>query len=173
MKACVLLPESREGGQGVARRREYAPGREVIGDPMSHQLACPEVIVYVCANCIPQAGALPRQWKQQGANVLLREVPCSGKMDAQYLLHGLEGGERGLCVVACPKGDCHLAQGNYRAEIRVRTVQRLLGEIGMEPERVELIHCSPNDPPEQLKQSIHDAVDRIFSLGASPIRTAG
>ena len=71
-------------------------------------------------------------------------------MDGQYLLHALEGGARGLCIVACPKGECHLGQGNYRAEVRLRTIQRLLGEAGLEPQRAELLHCSPNDSPEQF-----------------------
>ena len=101
------------------------------------ELLSPDMVVYVCTNCLPQGVHLPRQWQQDGARILVREVPCSGKMDAQYLLHALEGGSRGCCVVACPKGECHLAQGNYRAEIRVHTIQRLLGEIGLDPERVE------------------------------------
>jgi F420-non-reducing hydrogenase iron-sulfur subunit len=132
----------------------------------------PGVVVYVCTNCIPQGGRLPRQWRQQGARVLVREVPCSGKMDGQYLLHAIEGGSRGLCVVACPKGECHLAQGNYRAEIRIRTLRRLLEEVGLEPERAELVHCAPGDPPEQLEQLVRGAVDRICSLGESPLRAA-
>jgi coenzyme F420-reducing hydrogenase delta subunit len=91
-------------------------------------------------------------------------------MDAQYLLRGLEGGERGLCVVACPKGECHLAQGNYRAEVRVRTVQRLLTEVGLEAGRAELVHCSPQDSPEELQRVVQEAVGRIGVLGESPVR---
>jgi F420-non-reducing hydrogenase iron-sulfur subunit len=136
------------------------------------EVLSPDVVVYVCTNCIPQGAGLPRQWNQDGARVLVREVPCSGKMDGQYLLHAMEGGSRGLCVVACPKGECHLAQGNYRAEIRIRTVRRLLSEIGLEPERAELIHGSADDPPEQLEQLVHSAVDRICALGESPLRVA-
>jgi F420-non-reducing hydrogenase iron-sulfur subunit len=128
--------------------------------------------VYYCTNCAPPGGRLPRQWSHHGARVLVREVPCSGKMDGQYLLHALEGGARGLCVVACPRGECHLAQGNYRAEIRIRTLRRLLGEIGLEPERAELIHCSPEDLPRQLEQLVRGAVDRICALGESPLRAA-
>ena len=64
---------------------------------------CPDVMVYVCRNAIPEGGRLPRQWKQDGVHVLVREVPCSGKIDAQYLFHALEGGVHGVCVVACPK----------------------------------------------------------------------
>jgi len=131
----------------------------------------PDVVVYVCANCLPPGDRLPHQWIQDGARVLVREVPCSGKMDGQYLLHALEGGARGFCVVACPKGDCHLAQGNYRAEVRVRTVQRLLAEIGLPPERAQLVHFSPDDPLRQLDQLVRGTVGRICALGESPLHT--
>jgi F420-non-reducing hydrogenase iron-sulfur subunit len=130
----------------------------------------PDVVVYVCHHSIPPGMPLRRQWTQDGARVVAHTVPCSGKMDGQYLLHALEGGARGLCIVGCPKGECHLSQGNYRAEIRVRTIQRLLGEVGLEPERAELLHCSPNNPPEQFVQALPGAVARICALGESPIR---
>jgi coenzyme F420-reducing hydrogenase delta subunit len=130
----------------------------------------PDVIVYVCTNCVPRAARLPRQWRQDGAHVLVREVPCSGKMDAQYLLHALEGGAHGLCVVACPKGKCQLAQGNYRAEIRIGTIRRLLAEIGLETERAEILHYSSDDPPDRFCGLVRGAVGRICALGPSPIR---
>ena len=130
------------------------------------QSTSPDVIVYICCNCIAQGTHLPRQWRQDGAHVLVREVPCSGKIDGQYLFHAFEGGSRGLCVVACPKGKCHLAQGNYRAEIRVRTIQKLLDEIGLETGRVELLHVSSDDPPERLEPLVRDAVQRVYSYGA-------
>lgn len=131
---------------------------------------CPDLVVYICTNCIPRGGRLPRQWKQHGAHVLVREVPCSGKMDGQYLLHALEQGGHGLCVVACPKGECQLAEGNYRAEVRIRTLGRLLAEVGLEPQRAELVHCSPDDPPGQLEQLVREAVARICALGPSSLR---
>ncbi len=70
-----------------------------------------------------------------------------------------------MCVVACPKGECRLAQGNYRAEVRVRMVRKLLGEIGLEPERSELLHCSPEDSFDSLEESVHQAVNRLCALG--------
>jgi F420-non-reducing hydrogenase iron-sulfur subunit len=129
----------------------------------------PDVVVYVCCNCIPQGKRLPRQWTQQGAHVLVREVPCSGKMDGQYLMHAIEGGLRGVCVVACPKGDCHLAQGNLRAEVRVQTIGRLLAEIGVEPQRVELVHVAGGDTGEQFETLVRGAAERLAALGESPI----
>ena len=132
----------------------------------------PDVIVYVCANCTPGDGRLPRQWSQGGLRVAVREVPCGGKMDSQYLLHAFEGGGAGLCVVTCPKGECRLGQGNYRAEVRLGTVRRLLGEIGIEPERVELLRWAAGDPFEPFERAVRASVGRICVLGKSPIALA-
>jgi F420-non-reducing hydrogenase iron-sulfur subunit len=130
----------------------------------------PDIIVYVCHRSIPQGAPLPRQWMQNGLRVVLHEVPCSGKMDGQYLMHALEGGACGVCVVSCPKGECRLGQGNYRAEIRIHTIQRLLGEVGLEPERAQQVHFSSEDSREQFDQIIRAFVERICTLGKSPFR---
>ena len=129
----------------------------------------PGVTVYVCHNAFPPAGRLPRQWEQDGVRVRVKEMPCSGKIDVQYLFHAIEGGNSGVCVVTCPEGKCRLAEGNYRAELRILTVRRLLGEIGLEPERVALLRSSPEDPPEQLANMIREVVGRWAALGASPV----
>ncbi len=134
-----------------------------------NELSIPRVSVYVCHRCVPEAGHLPRQWTQDGVRVQVVELPCSGKTDTQYLFHAIEGGAQGLLVVTCPPGECRLAQGNYRAEIRIRTVRRLLAEIGMEPERAALVRCGRGD---DLKQLVCEAIEQFRGLGESPIRAA-
>lgn len=135
-----------------------------MAEPLS-----PNVVVNICRNCIPAAGDLPRQFKQDGIHVLVREVPCSGKIDGQYLLHTIEGVTHGLCVVACPPGRCRLAQGNYRAEIRILTIRRLLDEIGLEPDRVRFAHCSPEERENQLEKLIRESVRELYMLGPSSL----
>ena len=49
-----------------------------LGRSMS-QPVCPDVLVYVCANCIPQAGTLPRQWKHDGAHVWCMKSPAAAR----------------------------------------------------------------------------------------------
>jgi F420-non-reducing hydrogenase iron-sulfur subunit len=119
---------------------------------------------------VPTGQPIPRQWKQDDAYVLVREVPCTGKMDGQYLISALEGGASGLCVAACPKGECQLAQGNYRAEVRIGTIRKLLAEIGMEPERAELVNCPPGESSDRFQRRLREAVGRVCGLGQSPIR---
>lgn len=133
----------------------------------------PDIVVYVCQNCMPEAGGMPRQWNQDGAHVLVRQVPCSGKIDAQYLFHALEAGGHGVCVFACSRGKCKLGEGNHRAEVRVRTVRRLLAEIGLEPERVELLHRASDDHlGERVEELARGAVRRLCTLGESRLRRA-
>ena len=123
-----------------------------------------DVVVYVCYNCTPPGTRLPRQWEQGGLLVQVHEVPCSGKTDAQYLFHAFEGGAGAVCVVACPAGECRLAQGNYRAQVRVGMVQRLMAEIGVEPERIALVHCSKDDPADRLERLAREAIDKFAAL---------
>jgi coenzyme F420-reducing hydrogenase delta subunit len=130
---------------------------------MTNQVT-PDIIIYVCKNCIPEGGRLPAQWSEAGMHIRVREIPCSGKIDTHYLFHALEGGVHGVCVLTCSKGECTLTQGNYRAEIRVRTVQRLLKEIGLDPRRAEIFNCPPNQSLDNLIHMINDSAHRFSGV---------
>jgi coenzyme F420-reducing hydrogenase delta subunit len=127
--------------------------------------------MYICYNCMPSGTRLPREWEQDGFLIQVHEVPCSGKTDAQYLFHAFEGGAHGVCVVACPRGECRLAQGNYRAEVRVRMVQRLMEEIGIDPQRIALVHCSKDDPAGRLERLAREAVEKFAALAKTAAAT--
>jgi coenzyme F420-reducing hydrogenase delta subunit len=133
---------------------------------MSHQQTS-DIVIFVCKNCIPQAADLPAQWTDQGMHVRTKEIPCSGKIEVQYMLHALEGGVRGLCIVTCPVGECTLAQGNYRSEMRVNTVKRLLSEIGLDPARAELVHCPAGVTADQFGTIVRDAAHRFAPKAAT------
>lgn len=133
------------------------------------ELDVPNVIVNICLNSITFREHLSRQWMQDGIRVSIREVPCSGKIDTQYVLHAIEGTSHGICVVACPKGRCHFAQGNLRAEIRMRTVQRILEEIGLEPQRAVLLHANQGETIRDLERRIREAVQTLIELGPNAL----
>jgi len=132
----------------------------------------PDIVVYVCHNSLPDGGDLPGQWVENDLHVDVQRVPCSGKTDGQYLMHVIEGGGQGFCVATCPVGKCCLAQGNYRAEIRVATTRRLLGEAGFEPERAQFVRCDEDASFEDFDTAIREAVGRISALAKNPIKAA-
>jgi coenzyme F420-reducing hydrogenase delta subunit len=127
-----------------------------------------EAVAYVCKNCITDSASLPAQWNHAGVHVRVKLIPCSGKIDAQYMLHSFEGGLAGICIVACPEGKCKLSQGNYRAKIRIATVRSLLGEIGINPEKARIVQCADNETAARVKELIDETVGSF----ADPIPAA-
>jgi len=123
-----------------------------------------EAAVFICKNCFPETASLPTQWNHAGMHVRIRIIPCSGKIDAQYMLHAFEGGVRGICVITCPEGKCKLSQGNYRARVRTGTVRRLLSEVGFDPENARLVQCAGDETAGRIKEIINEAVDRFTGL---------
>jgi F420-non-reducing hydrogenase iron-sulfur subunit len=134
-------------------------------DTMSSKTT-PESIVYLCRNCMPDGARLPAQWIEAGMHLHIKEIPCSGKIDAQYLFHALESGMKGVLVITCPQGKCTLAQGNYRAKVRIGTVQRLLKEIGDDPGRADIVHCAEGESLDQIKDRINGAARRFAALAS-------
>ena len=104
------------------------------------------------------------------ANVKIIRVPCTGKVDALYLLKALEDGVDGVYVAGCEEGDCHFLKGNLRAKKRVGYVKSILKDLGINPGRVEMYNMSAADGPRFVDVA-RQFTARIKALGPSPIRT--
>jgi coenzyme F420-reducing hydrogenase delta subunit len=102
--------------------------------------------------------SLPRQWIHAGMHIRIKLIPCSGKIDAQYILHAFEGGVGRIGIITCPEGKCTLSQGNYRAQMRTATVRRLLEEIGLDPASIQLIRCTGNETVGSIREMINEIV---------------
>lgn len=103
------------------------------------------------------------------SNVRIISVPCSGRVDVIHILKALEEGADGVYVAGCMEGECHFVNGNIRAKRRVDAVKRILGEIGMEPERVEMYNVSASDGAGFVRIA-REMTERIRGLGPSPLR---
>jgi F420-non-reducing hydrogenase iron-sulfur subunit len=98
------------------------------------------------------------------------QVPCTGRVDIIHLLKAIEDGADGVYVAGCLEGECHYLTGNLKAKKRVQYVKKVLKEIGMEPERVEMYNLSAGEGP-RFAEIAKEMVDRIEKLGPSPVRT--
>jgi coenzyme F420-reducing hydrogenase delta subunit len=67
---------------------------------------------------------------------------CTGRVDAELLHKALLEGADGVLVVGCHPGECHYVDGNLRATRRLSLDRRLLAQLGVEPERVQLLWAS-------------------------------
>ena len=103
-------------------------------------------------------------------NVKIILVPCTGKVDALYLLKALEDGMDGVYVAGCMEGDCHFLKGNFRARKRLGYVKQLLKEVGINPDRVEMFNLSAADGPRFVAIA-REFTQRIRELGPNPVKT--
>ncbi len=103
-------------------------------------------------------------------NVKIIRIPCTGKVDALYLLKALEDGVDGVYAAGCEEGDCHFLVGNIRAKKRVGYVKSILKDLGINPGRVEMYNMSAADGP-RFVQVAREFTARIKALGPSPVKT--
>ncbi len=130
----------------------------------------PEITAFSCIYCgytaIDTAGALHLRYP---ANLKLVRLPCTGKLDAYYLMTAFEQGADGVLVIACPLGNCHHVRGNERAKARVERVQGILSSIGVEAERVKMVFVSGGQGATVAREA-EALVSRIRKLGPSPVK---
>jgi len=103
------------------------------------------------------------------SNVKIIQVPCSSRVDIIHLLRAIEDGADGVYVAGCLEGECHFLTGNLKAKKRVLYVKKVLEEVGIEPERVEMFNLSSGQGP-RFAEIAREMVERIRQLGPSPIR---
>ncbi len=74
--------------------------------------------------------------------LVIKRYPCSGQIEITDILDAFSEGASGVMVSGCAKESCHNRAGSLRAEKRVLGAKKILEEIGMEPERVEMFFVS-------------------------------
>jgi F420-non-reducing hydrogenase iron-sulfur subunit len=130
----------------------------------------PELTAFTCIYCgymaADTAGALRVQYP---ANVKFIRLPCTGKTDIRYLLEAFEQGADGVCLVACPIGNCHHVRGNERGRARVRRAKQILDEIGLGGERLDMFFMSGSQA-YTLALAAQTMTERIRKLGPNPLK---
>jgi len=96
------------------------------------------------------------------------EQPCSGRIDVQLILQAFEDGADGVYVAGCLEGDCHFLKGNYRAKLRVGQAKKILDDVGIGGDRVEMYNLSGSMGP-RFAEVAHEMHERIKELGPSPL----
>jgi coenzyme F420-reducing hydrogenase delta subunit len=129
----------------------------------------PLVLAFCCHYCAYAAADLAGSMRlQYPGNVRVLRLPCTGKLEVNYLLAAFERGVDGVIVAGCLEGGCHYLEGNLRARRRVERARQLLSEIGLEPERLEMFNLSSAEGP-RFAEIVTTMVDRLKRLGKSPL----
>ena len=130
----------------------------------------PEITAFYCVYCgymaADTAGALQVQYP---ANVKFVRMPCTGKTDVRYLLEAFEQGADGVYIVACPIGNCHHVRGNERGRARMQRTKKILDEIGLGSERLDMFFMSGSQA-QAYANAAKTMTERVRKLGPNPLK---
>lgn len=71
---------------------------------------------------------------------------CSGRVDLEFVLRAFSNGADGVFIGGCWLGECHyVTEGNYDALSMMHLARKVLGQIGINPERLRLEWISASE----------------------------
>ena len=82
---------------------------------------------------------------QYAPNVRIIRVPCSARINPQFIMKALQNGVDGVLVSGCHPGDCHYISGNLVARRKFALTKKFLEFVGVEPERVQFSWVSASE----------------------------
>jgi coenzyme F420-reducing hydrogenase delta subunit len=130
----------------------------------------PVIVAFCCHYCAYAAADLAGVSRMQyPPNVKIVQLLCTGKVDVLYLLKAFEYGADGVYVAGCEEGTCHFLTGNIRARKRVEYAKKLLDEIGIGGQRLEMYNMSAA-MGQKFADVAREMTERIKSLGPNPIK---
>jgi F420-non-reducing hydrogenase iron-sulfur subunit len=110
--------------------------------------------------------------KELGSQIKFFPLPCSGRIEPLHLMRALESGADKVYVVTCPEGACCYREGNIRARKRLAYAQRLIEEIGLAKERLELIHV-PAGTTTTIDTLARELLAREVFVGPLSVKAQG
>lgn len=125
----------------------------------------PVIIGFTCNWCSYRAADLAGTARVKYApNIRLIRMMCSGRLDPTFVLKALASGADGVLIAGCHLGECHYLEQNHKALRRFLLLQRVLAQMGIEPERVKLVWASAAEGV-RLAQEINTMVEEIRAIG--------
>jgi F420-non-reducing hydrogenase iron-sulfur subunit len=128
----------------------------------------PVIVGMFCNWCSYRAADLAGTARMHYApNVRIMRVMCSARVDPQFVLKALRSGADGVMIAGCHPGECHYVDGNLKTMRRFQLLKRLLGQLGVEDARVQLVWASASEG-NILADAVNRMTEEVRALG--PLR---
>lgn len=130
----------------------------------------PVIIGFCCHYCAYTAADMAGSMRLfYPPNVKIVRVPCTGKVDVIHIMRAFQKGADGVYVAGCLEGDCHFKNGNIKALKRVEYAKKLLDEVGIGGDRLEMINMSAG-MGGVFARTATEFTEKIRSFGPNPIK---
>jgi F420-non-reducing hydrogenase iron-sulfur subunit len=96
-------------------------------------------------------------------------VMCSGRVDPTFVLKAFQQGADGVLICGCHPGDCHYQDGNKKTARRMPLLKKMLGQFGIEEERVRLEWVSASEG-DRFAEIVNEMTEQVRKLGPYKVR---
>ena len=125
----------------------------------------PRITAFVCNWCTyTGADSAGTSRMHMASNVRIIRLPCTGRIDALFVIKAFERGADGVIVSGCHPADCHYTAGNYHARRRFTVFRELMSFMGIDPARVTFSWVSASEAGK-WRDVVNETVDRVRALG--------
>jgi F420-non-reducing hydrogenase iron-sulfur subunit len=125
----------------------------------------PKIVAFLCNWCSYRGADLAGTSRIKcAANVRAIRVMCSGRVEPAFVLRAFELGADGVLVLGCHPGDCHYAEGNYKALRRMDLLKRTLLQLGIEEDRFRLDWVSASEG-DRFSHIVNEITEKVRALG--------
>ena len=125
----------------------------------------PRIVAFCCHWCTYTGADLAGLNRMTyPADVRVLRVPCSGRINPQFVIEALNKGCDAVLVCGCHPGDCHYVSGNYFTRRRMLVFKRLLEFEGLEPERFQVRWISGAEAGK-FRDTVTEVCEQIRKLG--------
>jgi F420-non-reducing hydrogenase iron-sulfur subunit len=130
----------------------------------------PKIVAFLCNWCSYRGADLAGTSRIKcAANVRAIRVMCSGRVEPAFVLRAFELGADGVLVLGCHPGDCHYAEGNYKALRRMELLKRALAQLGIEEDRFRLDWVSASEG-ERFAHIVNEMTEKVRALGPYKVK---
>jgi F420-non-reducing hydrogenase iron-sulfur subunit len=132
----------------------------------------PKILAFCCNWCSYAGADLAGVSRlQMPPNLRVIRVMCSGRVSVEWVIKALSSGMDGVMVLGCHIGDCHYIDGNHRTKKRFVLLAKLLGAMGINPDRLFLDWVSASEGAK-FQDVVTKFVNQVKELGPSSIGVA-
>ena len=125
----------------------------------------PKILAFCCNWCTYTGADLAGLNRMKyPENVRVIRVPCSGRVNPQFVLRAFQNGCDGVLVCGCHPGDCHYSTGNYFTRRRFLLMRRLLEYCGIDPGRFQARWISGSEAGK-FRDTMNNVTEDIRRLG--------
>ncbi len=108
----------------------------------------------------------PEVLKERGLvpeSIVFKRLPCTGRLEVSAILDAFSEGAKAVFVAGCKIEECHNLSGSKRAAKRVQYARKILEELGIAPDRLEMVFV-PRGESEPIVEVARELKMRLSAM---------